>query len=74
MLHGVIGQPVRFVPGSRRMVQPRDLAGTFLHQPGLQQVGEQLVVAPPAAHLVQRDEEQVGLFYLFQQLLAARRR
>jgi hypothetical protein len=39
-------------------------------QAGAQQVGEQPVVAPPAAFLVQRDQEQVGPLDLLQPLLA----
>jgi hypothetical protein len=39
-------------------------------QAGAEQVGEQLVVAPPAAHLIQRQQEQVGPLHLLQHLLA----
>ena len=67
----IVGQSVTFAPGCRRLVQPGYLAGTLLHEAGVQQVGEQLVVAPPAALFIQRDQEQVGLLYLLQQLLGA---
>jgi hypothetical protein len=51
-------------------VQRRHPLGPLLLQLHPQQVGEQLVVAPPAAHLVQRHQEQVGPLHLLQQLLA----
>src|ERR1041384_6327948 len=46
-------------------------AAWLLCQPGAQQVGEQLVVAPPAAHLVQWQQEQPGPLHLLEQGLAA---
>ena len=49
----------------------RDPAGLFLLQAGAQQVGEQVVVAPPAAHLIKRHQEQPRPFDLLQQRLAA---
>ena len=67
---GVIGQPMFGVPGRRVAVQPNGTVG-LLFQPGAQQVGEQLVVAPPAAHLIQRQQEQPGSFHLLEQGLAA---
>ena len=48
-------------------------AGLFLLQAGAEQVGEQVVVAPPAAHLIQRDQEQARPLDLLQQRLAAGR-
>jgi hypothetical protein len=42
----VIGQPVPLVPGRRVAVQSCHLARLFLPEAGLQQVGEQMVVAP----------------------------
>jgi len=48
----VIGQPALRVPGGRVPVQFRNAAGLFGLQAGAEQVGEQVVVAPPAAHLV----------------------
>ena len=53
-------------------MQPRHPAGLFLLQAGAEQVGEQAVVAPPAAHLIERQQEQAGLLHLLQQGLAAR--
>jgi hypothetical protein len=41
-----------------------------LVQAGPEQVGEQVVVAPPAALLVQRDQEQAGTLHPLQHLLA----
>ena len=66
----VLGQPVVFVPGGRVTVQLRYLAGLFLLQAGAEQVGEQVVVAPPAADLIQRHQEQPGPLDLLQQRLA----
>ncbi len=68
---GLIGQPVLLVPAGRVAVQLRHLAGPFGLQAGAEQVGEQMVVAPPSAHLVQRDQEQPGPVHLLQQRLAA---
>ena len=67
----VVGQPTLRVPGCRVAVQFGNLAGLFLLQAGTEQVGEQVVVTPPAAHLIQRHHEQPGPFNLFQQRLAA---
>jgi hypothetical protein len=53
-------------------VQLGNPGGLFGLQAGAEQVGEQVVVAPPAAHLVQRHHEQPGPFGLLQQRLAAR--
>ena len=70
---GVIGQPVLLVPGRGVAVQLRHAAGLLFLQAGAEQVGEQVVVAPPAAHLIQRDQEQPRPFRLLQQRLAALR-
>ena len=67
----VIGQPALRGPGGRVPVQIGNPAGLFGLQAGAEQVGEQVVVAPPAAHLIQRHQEQPGPFGLFQQRLAA---
>ena len=69
--HRVAGQPVLLAPGRRVVVQRRDLTGLFGPQPGVEQVGEQVVVAPPAADLIQRHQEQPRLLHLLQQRLAA---
>jgi hypothetical protein len=47
----VIGQPALRVPDSSVAVQFRHPAGLVLPQAGAEQVGEQVMVAPPAAHL-----------------------
>ena len=67
----VIGQPALGVPGGRVTVQSGNPAGLFGLQAGAEEVGEQVVVAPPAAHLIQRHHEQPGPFDLLQQRLAA---
>ena len=65
MVDGVIGQVVAGVPGSGVAVQLRHPFWLFLLQAGEQQVGEQVVVAPPAAHLIERDQEQARPLCLF---------
>ena len=67
---GVIGQLMIGIPGRRVSVQ---LHGAIWlgFQPGAEQVGEQLVVAPPAADLIQRQQEQPGSLDLLEQGLAA---
>ena len=59
---GIIGQVVLGVPGRGVAVQLRHPAGLLLLQAGAEQIGEQVMVAPPAAHLIQRDQEQARLF------------
>ncbi len=51
-------------------MQRRQPVGLLLLQAHPEQVGEQLVVAPPAAHRVQRRQEQVSPLGLLQQPLA----
>ena len=68
---GVIGQPVPGVPGRGVAVQLRRASGLFFLQAGAEQVGEQVVIAPPAAHLIQRDQEQARPLGLLEQRLAA---
>jgi hypothetical protein len=56
----VVGQAVRFRPGGRPVVQHGHLLGPFLLQPDGEQIGEQVVVAPPPADRVQGHQEQVA--------------
>ena len=51
-------------------MQLRYLVGLFGLQTGAEQVGEQVVVAPPAADFIKRYQEQPGLLDLLQQCLA----
>jgi hypothetical protein len=67
---GVVDQPVALVPGRGRAVQPGHPLRVGLRQAGAEQVGEQVMKAPPAALPIQRDQEQVGPLGLLQQLLA----
>ena len=67
----VIGQTMLIGPGGRVMVQLPYPARLVTLQPGAQQVGEQVVVAPPAAHFIQRHQEQAGPLHLLQHRLAA---
>ena len=64
--------PCSGVPGRGVAVQLRQAAGLLFLQAGAEQVGEQVVIAPPAAHLIQRDQEQPRPFGLLEQRLAAR--
>ena len=68
---GLIGHRMFLAPGGRVAVQDRHAAGLFSLEPGVEQVGEQVVVAPPAAHLIQRDQEQARPLRLLEQRLAA---
>ena len=67
---GLVDHPVGLCPGGRGPVQLRHPFGLLLLEAGPQQVGEQVVVAPPAADLVQGDQEQVAPLQLLQQPLA----
>ena len=71
MADGVIGQPVLLMPGRRVTVQFCGPARLPMLQAGAQQVGEQVVVAPPATDLIERHQEQAGPFRLLQPRLAA---
>ena len=51
-------------------MQRRNPFGLFLLQPYAQEIGEQMVIAPPAAYLVQGYQEQVGALGCLQHLLA----
>jgi len=57
VLDGVIGQVMVLAPGARGPVQRLRPPGLFSLQPGAQQIGEQVVVAPPATHLIQRHQK-----------------
>jgi hypothetical protein len=71
VLDGLIGQLVPGVPGRRVAVQLGRAAGLFFLQAGAEQAGEQVVIAPPDAYLIQRDQEQTLPFGLLEQYLAA---
>jgi hypothetical protein len=64
------GRALAFPPGGRGAMQLGDTAGQGVQEPRLQQVGEQPVIAPPAADVVERDQEQVGPLDPLQQRLA----
>jgi hypothetical protein len=67
--HRVLDQPVLLEPRGGGLVQAGDLVGMSLHEARLQQVGEQVVVAPPAPDVVEREQEEVGPLDLLQQRL-----
>ena len=66
---GVVDHPLLLVPRGRGTVQLCGTAGPPL-QARPQQVTEQVVVAPPATHVVERHEEQVGPLDSLEQFLA----
>jgi hypothetical protein len=68
--HRVVGEAMLLTPGGRGPVKARNPAGPLLLQAGAEQVGEQVVVAPPAAHLIQRHQEQAGPLHPLQHRLA----
>ncbi len=70
VVHRIVGKAMLLTPGGRGPVKARNPARPLLLQAGAEQVGEQVVVAPPAAHLIQRHQEQAGLFHPFQHRLA----
>jgi hypothetical protein len=51
-------------------VQHGHSTGLILAKADAEEVGEQVVVAPPPAGGIQRHQEQVGPFHLLQHLLA----
>ena len=68
--HGIVNRPMFLVPQAGVAVQLAHPLGILLLQAGAEQIGEQRVVAPPATHLVQRRQEQVGSLDGLQHLLA----
>ena len=58
-------------PGAGPPVQLGDLVGLLVEQVGVQDVGEQVVVAVPLPPVVERDEEQVGPLQRDERRLAA---
>jgi hypothetical protein len=69
---GLVDQPVLLAPAGRPVVQLRHQVRLGLQHAGAEQIGEQVMQAPPAALLVQRDQEQVGPLQLLQHALAVR--
>jgi hypothetical protein len=67
--HGVVSQTLPFRPGRCGAVQRHHPLGPLLVQAHPQQVGEQVVIPPPAVHLIQRRQEQVGPLHQLQQSL-----
>ena len=53
MANGLVGQPVGVVPISSATVQVLNPLRGLLLKPDAEQVGEQVVIAPPAAHVVE---------------------
>ena len=70
MPYRVIGQVMLVAPGGRGPVQCLHPAGLLSLQPGPQQVGEQVMVAPPAAHLIEWHQEQARPLNVLQHRLA----
>ena len=59
------------IPGRRVAVPVLGLAGLFLLKACAEQVSKQVMIAPPAAHLIQRHQEQARPLHLLQQRLTA---
>ena len=70
MPDGVIGQRMLLAPGRGIAVQLRRPAGCFAAAEGAA-AGEQAMTTPPAAHLVERHQEQSRPLCLLEQHLAA---
>ena len=66
----LIDQPVLLAPGGGPPVQLRDPGPLGPLQPSPQQITEQLVEPPPAALLVQGNQEQVGALQSLQHVQA----
>ena len=71
MRGGFTQQALARQPLAGRLVQARDALWLVLVQPGLQEVTEQVVVAEPVALVVERNQEEVSLFELLEDGLAA---
>ena len=70
MLNGCIGESVLFVPFTRPLVKNgRPLLSGFM-QALAQQLGKKMVIAIPVPRLIQRNDEEVGVFQHFQGRLA----
>ena len=69
MAHGAVSETVLLMPAGRVPVQLHDAPWSLLLQPHPEQVGEKVVVAPPAADLVERHQEQPGRFDCLQHRL-----
>ncbi|MCB0202602.1 MAG: hypothetical protein KDI03_21225, partial [Anaerolineae bacterium] len=66
MLNGCIGESVLFVPFTRPLVKNgRPLLSGFM-QALAQQLGKKMVIAIPVPRLIQRNDEEVGVFQHFQ--------
>ena len=70
VVNGVADEPVLFTPGGRSPVQHRHPVRPLLLQAGTEQIGEQVMVAPPAPHFIQRHQEQIRPLELLQHRLA----
>ena len=70
VLDSLVGEIVLVVPRGRRAVDGDGTLRALGREPGPQQVGEQVVVPPPAPDVVERDEEQVRPLDLLERRLA----
>ena len=62
MVDGRLEVPGAVVPGAGPAMQPGDVSGALVEQARVQDVGEQVVVAVPAAVVVEGHDEQVLSF------------
>src|SRR6266508_5797611 len=70
MAHRITDQSILLVPGSGLSMQFRHPLGIDGLQAGEEQIGKEMMVAIPVALLIERDQEQVGSFQVFQHLLS----
>jgi len=60
--HSFDDLPFALIPYARAAVQGRNLVGLGLLKPATEQISEELMIAIPMPLIVQRDQEQIGLF------------
>ncbi len=66
MVDRLIDQSVRFVPACRSSMKVAHELPRVSVQPGAKQFGEEVVIAPPAAFVVERDNEKIRSFARFE--------
>ena len=67
---GIEHEPLAFKPGAGRPVQSGDEIRVLVEQALVQDIGEELVVAIPAANIIQRIQEQICALEALQDFLA----
>src|SRR5215212_6705891 len=70
MTDGLLKLPSCSIPGAGPLMQLWDDRRLHLLQAGAQHLGKEMMIAIPLTGVIQRDEEEIGLFELLQKLLA----